>query len=344
MKAVRLMNNENKSIFAPDNPIGTTGKRQDKTGKKGSTVYAGGLNLMDDKITQKRMQARKQAAKLVTDQFENDAKIGNDIKKRYERIKELQSEMGAVSDEISYINEEQAKLKDVYGITEDSQEQKDLELLQKDEAGETLTPEEEARLQDMKLLEKNRSGGLLTPAEKERLKSLEPLTEYQQRMLDYEDQKQTLTQKKEKLYEGIMNESNAITATKNALLKVPAYKGMGGALDNADAIMEAAAKEIMGMLVEEGKEYVDEKLEEVVENAEEKAEEKKEEEEKLEEIKEEKEQNAPEAAAEESAETVEKLPELENEQNKVETEIKKIMEEQALLEEDLKGLVVNETL
>lgn len=342
MKSVQFINNGNKSMLAADNPISTTGKRQSKSNGKNGAIYSGNLNLMDDKIAQKRAQARKQAVKLVTDQFARDSKISDDIKNRYERIRALQKEMGAVSDEINDISAAQEKLKETYGITENSREQKDLELLQKSKNGEALNEEEAERLKDIRLLEKNRRGEPLTPDERERMKNIEPLTEYQRRMLDYEDEKKMLGLKKEELTKGIMNESNAIRSIKDSLLKVSEYKGMGGALDKADDIMEAAAQEIIGMLVEEGKEAVDEKLEEAVREAEKEAEEKKEQEEKLEQIKEEKEQYAPEGVSKDTQETVGKLPELESEQSKIETELKKILDEQALLEEDMKGIVVNE--
>lgn len=58
---------------------------------------------------------------------------------------------------------------------------------------------------------------------------------------------------------------------------------MADAQKKAEAVMEAAGKEILGMLIEEGKDHVDEEQEEKKEEVEEKAEEKAEQEEKIEE-------------------------------------------------------------
>lgn len=56
---------------------------------------------------------------------------------------------------------------------------------------------------------------------------------------------------------------------------------MGAAFEQADAVMGAASDEIMGMLIVEGKDHIDEKQEEEKKTAEEAADKKKELEEKL---------------------------------------------------------------
>lgn len=325
MKTIQLMNmnGENKGIFAANNPIGTNGKRHTQDAKGQNTIYAGNLNLMDDKVTQRRLQARKEAMKVITDQFAKDSEVSNSIREKQDRLSELQNEIGIAKERVKEISEEEAKLQDIYQVSDDSQEQKDLELL----------------------LKKRNSPMSLTPEDWEHLEQMPPLTEYQERILTCEEDKKfyqdQITDAKNQMKAGRKEIWNA----KQSILATPEYKGMGGAMDNADAIMEAASEEIMGMLINEGKEYMEEKMEEQIEAAKEKAEKEKEEEEKLEKAKAEKEKYTSESVSKESSESVAdttaQLSGLESEQGKVESEIKKIMEEQVVLEEDLKGLVVN---
>lgn len=323
MKTIQLMNGENKNIFAASNPISTNGKRHSQDTKGKNVIYAGNLNLMDDKITQRKLQARKDAMKVITDQFAKDSKTSSSIKEKQEQLKALQSEIGAANDRIKEISQEEAKLKDLYHISDGSKEQKDLELL----------------------LKERNSAESLTAEEREYLEQMPPLTEYQERALAYEDDKKFYQNQIDAAKSQIRAGRKEIYSTQQALLATPEYKGMGGAMDEADAILEAAGKEIIGMLLDEGKEYMEEKMEEQIEAAKEKAEKEKEEEEKLEKIKEEKEKYAPENISKESgesaADTSAQLSGLENEQSKIESELQKIIEDQVILKDDLKGLVVD---
>ena len=114
------------------------------------------------------------------------------------------------------------------------------------------------------------------------------------------------------------------------------------AQETADEILEAASKEIIGMLTEEAKDHVDQELEEKKEAAEEKAEKEEEEKEKIEKAKEEKEQK--EEFVEEVADTGEFIVEADNVLKDVQRDIKKVMDEMKLLEEDLKGAAVDTAL
>lgn len=114
--------------------------------------------------------------------------------------------------------------------------------------------------------------------------------------------------------------------------------GMVDAQEEADDIMESASKEIIGMLIDEAKDHVDETMEEQKEKAEEIKEKKEEEQEKLEEKKETPQQ----AAVSNTAETMGELQDISQDCKMIQTELKVMIDTKELLEEDLKGLLVDQ--
>ena len=219
-------------------------EQQAGKGKKNQkSVFAGELNGIQDNILVKQQKARKEALKVVTDTWSGDKKIDNGLKERRERIKSLQEEVGNAKKELADIARQQEDLQERYGIDADSAEQKDLELwLKSREAGRN--PEVS-----------------LTKEERERLAGLagQELTEYQSRVLEldsYGDYHRAIIAEDEKQIE---IENKIIRDTKLERLK---KDPMQGAQKQAEAIEEAAGKEILGMLAEEGKEHVDKEQEE----------------------------------------------------------------------------------
>lgn len=138
---------------------------------------------------------------------------------------------------------------------------------------------------------------------------------------------------------GIQAENALIRGTRLEELK---HDPMVQASQNADKVIEASRKEIVGMLVQEAKDHMDEEMEEKKKAAEEKAEKEKEEKEKLEKIKEEKSEK--EEFAENVAESTELVVEADNTMDEVQKEIQKVMEEMKLIEEDLKGAKVDASM
>ena len=115
---------------------------------------------------------------------------------------------------------------------------------------------------------------------------------------------------------------------------------MGEARDQADAVMDAANDEIMGMLIDEGREHIDEKQEEEKKKADEAKEKKQEQEEKLEARKEEK---------KEQEKLTENIVEASRELNggtdsvaQAQQEIKDMMAKLKLVEDDVKGATVDQ--
>ena len=288
-----------------------------QTGNK--SVYAGDLNKVFDPIEEKRRQARAQAMKVVGDAREADRKIELDIQERRDRIAGYKNELKASNKELKWFADEREALRKSYGVEEDSKEQQDLKLLEK-------------------RVDANRGGKQLTMEERKRLSEIDEagLTEYQQRSIEMYEESRYYDDMKREAETGIEEESRAIEAIRKALLK---SRGMLKAQAQAEKIMEEASDRIVGMLMEEAKEHVDEEMEEKTEAVEEKAKEKEEQEERLEKIKEEKEEK--EAFMEQLTEATQYMVDLETAMGDVQKEIKKITDEMKLLEEDLKGAAVD---
>lgn len=190
-------------------------------------------------------------------------------------------------------------------IKELTEEKKQLQDYQKDIEGtlamaekwETSTPEEEAQKQAV-------------------------IKEQEEALKNYKSMEQQKTGQ-------IGAENTAIADTKRELLK---HHAMLDVQDNADAILEAASKEIIGMVWEDARDHIDEKFQEEIEQAKEAAEKKEEEEEKLETAKEKK---------EEAEELTEQIQESATDQVELDQELKKILKEIDTIEDEMKGLLVD---
>ena len=302
--------------------IGTANGADKGDGKDGQlkngSIFAGNINGgMSSLIEQKRAQARKQATKMLHDQFARDNEVSDNIKKLYARNETIGEELAVLAEQKKGYVEEQKALQEKYGIDPESQEQKDLELLRK----------ANNYLKDGKL-------STLSKEELERVAGMGELTEYQKRSLAYDKVIDHITSEETKLKNELMANGSSIRMTKQAILE-SGGKGIQNAKKAAESILQEASDAIIGMLWEEAKNHVEEEMEKLVEAAKEQAEKKEEEEEKLEAAKEDK---------EEQKELTEAIQESTAEQSKLQDEIKKIMMEAELLQEDMKGLVVNDVV
>lgn len=114
--------------------------------------------------------------------------------------------------------------------------------------------------------------------------------------------------------------------------------GMGDAKKQAEEILESASKEIMGMLVDEAKDYMDEMQKEQEEKGEKLAEKQEEMEQFIEETKEKREER------EEMMELTKQAVTMDQLQEDVKTEIANIVDKMKLVAEDVKGTVVDEQI
>ena len=319
---MRISNHQN--IFIGEN-IKQESQIKDKQHQKENRTdfFAGNLNqdLFENKLLQKKKEAQEKAMKVVGDAFAGDQEIDHDILERREKIAALEQENEKLQNQINEISARQEEMMEQYGITADSQEQKDLELLRKKD----------------KWLKGD--GPELTKEEFERVSKLESegLTEYQKRQREWDAEKMHFQKDLDKNKEEILIENVIIRGTKLERLK---HAPMVKAKKEADAIFDAASKEIIGMIMEEAKDTVDEESKENQEKAE-----------KLEEIQEEKEAfiEKQKEKREETEELLENMPMEElvhmgQLKEEIKQEIKNIISEMKLVAEDIKGTLVDESV
>lgn len=260
--------------------------------------------------------------KIIGDAFAGESKIDDDMANRREKIRSLTREIGDSTKAISDIEASRAALQDKFGVSSDSQEQKDLELLAKGvETGFSgsdvrLTKEEEEQIAKIK------AAGL---------------TEYQQQSLALKKSEESYVNELADARNEIQTENAVIRQTKIERLK---SNSMGAAFEQADAVMGAASDEIMGMLIAEGKDHIDENQEEEKKTAEEAADKKKELEEKLQARKDEK--NEQEELTKNIVEAANKQAGGTDSVVQAQQEIKDMMNKLKLVEDDVKGAAVDQ--
>lgn len=310
---------QNVSIFVGENLRDTCGMEATEKQEKRTSVYAGNFNKVPDTAEQKRQKAREQAMKVVGDAWNADKKIDQDIQTRRDKIASYKEELKTANKELKWFADEREALRESYGVEEDCREQMDLKLLEK-------------------RVEVRRGGAPLTMEERKRLEEIDAagLTEYQKRSMEMYEESRYYDDMKKAAEQGIEDETKAISAIKLARLK---NQPMVKANEQAEQIMESASEQIIGMLMDEVKENIDEEMEEKAETAEELAEKKEILEERLEKIKEKKEEFQ--ELTEQLIEVTESVTELESTMDDVQKEIKKIVDEMKILEEDLKGAAVD---
>lgn len=292
----------------------------EKEKKNGGTIYAGNFQgdmSVRDRIQQKKEQAQKQAMKVVQDAWDGDRAIDDDLNQRRERIRELNQSSRESQERIAELEGQQEKLKEAYGVAEDSAEQQELELLRRRDAAV-------------------RRGGTLSDEEMQKCDEIEKrgLSDYQKEQLNLDEHIRTEQDVLDNNERQVLMENAVIRGTKLERLK---YHHMADAQKEAEEIEKAAGDEIMGMLIADSKEHVDEEQEEREKKAEEIKEKKEEQEELVEKRREDK---------EELEELVEDVPvdemlDLARNQEEIQQEVQNIMNKMSLVAEDIKGAVVD---
>ncbi|MCM1268921.1 MAG: hypothetical protein NC302_13545 [Bacteroidales bacterium] len=362
--------------------LNTSLQTQEKAGESGrrsaavkriNTIFAGDLPLHKDSITIRRQQAQKRAMQFVKDAWAGDRKL--DQSRDEILAKKLQQQEEArLNQEQAQVNTDRIEnLRQQYGVEEDSQEQKDLDLLIKAANDESLTEDEEARLEEMGpqreylalLTVKMRSTEPFSGEDEARLNELGgSLTEYQRNCLEINSERSVYEKRAESAQNYADALQSSLTDMKIERLK---YHKMTDAQNKAKKEMEQAGEEIQGMLVDAAKDHIDESYEEKREAAEKKAEEKEAQEEKIELRKEQRElmEARIEAAQEENSNAEEAGKERERDAREeasflkdmaeagldvagagaaVQAEIKDMLNKMKLIEADIKGIEVDEEI
>ena len=161
--------------------------------------------------------------------------------------------------------------------------------------------------------------------------------EYRERMQELDERqkynKEILTSNQK----DIIVENAVIRETKLAKLKRKPENTMVGAQERAEEVLDAASDEIIGMVVNEAKEHLDEEQA----KREEKAEELKEEKEKLEELQEKRGERQEELEELVENAPVEEMVELDQSKENIQQEVQSIVDKMKLVAEDIKGALVD---
>lgn len=294
------------------------------------SVNAGGFLRKNDtqsQIEARRNNAKKQALKVVSDAWKSDNKSADSIADMEGLKQSKVSEMNEIRAKMKDIENTKKSLQEEYGVADGSQEQKDLELLEK--------------------YQNNMNGSSydqFSDEELSRLKELQnaPLTEYQKKVLNLNSMKgQVSVEADHKQFE-----VNALTASiSDATLEQLKSRDMEKASDAADEIMDSANKEILGMLIEEGKNNADEKVEEEKEKAEEAADKKEEQDKQIEEAQEKRKNQEEIIEGQQNADQLEQDVSMQKQNtskmDEAQKNIQKILKEKNLVNEDLKGIEID---
>lgn len=307
--------------------IGSDETRKNGVSDKG-TVYAGDLQFAqstNNAVNDKKQSAQKQAMKLIRDAWDSDNKAVSQRDQMAQQKEEKLKEVRACDEELKQVRESKEIVRQSYGVDPDSQEQKDLELLEK--------------YQDY---QKGVQTDDFSKEEIDRLKELQntPLTDYQTKALQLNAQKDAILDRKDRA----QRKATALTeAAADARLDQLKSQDMQKAQDAADELLDASDKDAFGMLIQDAVDHIDEKQEE--EKAEEAQEKRDEQQEKIDEKKEEKQQQekmiegSVEADRLEADVTVDQTgtSKLEEAQQHIQTILKK----NNLVNEDLKGIKID---
>lgn len=314
------------------NVNGYVNENINKSGNKNTLFMGNLLNGKDmtiqDRIAQKRQLYTKQANKMVKDADVLERKMDKVIQDCRDRARELMNQVQEYNEEMADIDSRIAQMQEECEIGPDSQEQKDLELLLKEQRSKNLRyPNREE----------------LTEEEQERLSQLGEPTEYQQWALEmYKIRDEDYIMAESAKFDASIETA---TARKLGIDRLEEH-GMVDAQKAKEELMDAASKEIIGMVVQDAKDKIDEKAQEAKEEAEKLEEKKEEQEERVEAAKENRTEaeEQTEATKEKVEEMTKKMASSEELVADIQAEMKQIIEEQKLLLEEMKGMVVDKVV
>ncbi|SFB18756.1 hypothetical protein SAMN05216249_11235 [Acetitomaculum ruminis DSM 5522] len=310
--------------LSEDALIARSKKDSKKKTKDKNTIDFSSLKEKLDPISRKREEARKKAMKIVSDAFASDQRLADRLDQRRDRIRYLYMEMDEANDNIKEVEKKRGELRNSLGIDENSQEEKDLKLLEKQrkswnpEASISLTEDEIKRIEQ---IEKN------------------GLTEYQEMSLALYAGEAPYRMTINDAIKDIKDENLILTRSLREMYK---SHTMHDAKEQADAVLEAASKDIISMILEEAKENIEEKFEKEKEKAKEKAEKEEKLKERIDEAKEKKKEK--EKFIDEILGIVMEAVDSKNELNDTKEEIKAIVAKMKLIEDDIKGASVDENV
>ncbi len=309
------------------------GRRQDGRNK---TIYAGNFLTefpMRDRIQQRKAQAQERALKIVSDAWDGDRQIDDEIGRSRERIKDLKAqykELQEVKNNLKSGQERPEKEEDTVSV---GWEDPEAEFMEKAYTARLFpwaevefTEEEAKRFEEMDTEE-------ITGYMKERLEK-QTAAWKPAGVVGSADPGDEIDRLMFKIVKEIEMENAVIRGIRGEQRK---HHSMADAQKQAEDVMAAARDEIVGLVVEEAKEHIDEEQEKREEESE-AIKEKKEEQEKILEERKEKEEELEELMEDMP---IEEMADLKNMQEEIRQEVQNIVSKMNLVAEDIKGTMVD---
>ena len=313
----------NTAIFMGDDKLCARHNEQSDGAKNSNrkSVDVSGLHEKFDPIAAKREEAKKKAMKIVGDAFSNEIKMDENLNSMREKIKSLQKDKNDASQAIAELEDGRDALRDLYSVDGNSQEEKDLQLLEQEVRSKFPGSKVNLSKEDKEAISKIKENGL---------------SEYQQRsmeMLRNESPYMTTVYEAES---GIAVENQIINATALERLK---SNPMVDARNQANLVMDEASKEIVGTLFAETKDHIDEEAKDKEEEAKAEKEKQAELEAQIDASKEAKKED--EKVTEDILDGVQEASTTVTDVNAAQQEIKDMMDKMKLIEDDIKGAAVD---
>jgi hypothetical protein len=216
-----------------------------KNKESSNVIYAGDSNLNID-ITGKKINAQKNALKTLMDQFENEKKTDDMVSELQDKQQLLSKEKKEYTDTLNSLDQSNKELMETYGITQDSQEQKDLKK-----------SEEQNMALYLKSIE---NPDKMSEKDKEKLNNVfDSLTNYQKNAFHNDAMKEIWQKRSSDASDKILSINSTITGIKLEKLKT---HPMVDAQEQAEGIIKDASKDIIGTLMNQAKDEVDKTTEE----------------------------------------------------------------------------------
>lgn len=278
-------------------------------------------------VEKKKQSVRKQAMQLIADAWGRDNKTELGIKEMQDEKSAKLSRIGELESKLNDIEENKQALVEKYGVNKDSREYKDLELLEK--------------YQDNK---KGVSFDRFSKEEIDRLKELQniPLTEFQKKALELNGIKGEIKVEIRDSKNDLVAMTSGITQAKINQLK---SQDMLKSKEAAEQMLDAADKDVMDMLVDEAKEHIDDEAEEAKEKIENVKENQKENQKRIEKSKEKREEQEKIIEGQLESDKLELDYSIQNQNmdrvEEVQKNISKLLNENYLVNEDLKGIEID---
>lgn len=303
------------------------GQAASKTAKSFSLAHQA-----QDPVAERKAKAFEKARKIVSDAFAGEKKIDNELQQLRDLSARLTLDNKEKLDRISQNEAEMDELQQIYAVTEDSQQQKDLEILMKKndsyyDPGVRLSEEEQKRYNEI---------------------MAQGPTEYQSRMMERHEENNRLQREMQENLVAIQANGAAVRFVRGERLK---SNPILDAEDAADKVLEAESEAITGELVGEAMEHMQEELSEKTEEAEKVAEQKEERKEQIEKVQETvREQKKQAEQIREDADEIQSSAEhvspedIVQIQEQIQAEIEKVLEELKLMAEDLKGNAIDKLI